>query len=61
LKKKRSQVNMGRTGRKNWRVTGMSNASISNDAAPVFTSGPGAWLIESENRLRMINIKYCPS
>ena len=49
LKKNISQVNIGSTGRKNCRVTGMSNASMSKDAAPVFNSGPGAWLIESEN------------
>jgi hypothetical protein len=61
LKKKRSQVNIGSTGKKNCLVTGTNNASISNDAAPVLTNGPGAWLMESENMQSMINIKYCPS
>jgi hypothetical protein len=42
LKKNSSQVKTGRTGRKNCLVTGMRSASISNDAAPVLTSGPGA-------------------
>jgi hypothetical protein len=58
LKKKTSQVNIGRKGRKNCLVTGISSASIINDAAPVFTIGPGAWLIESENMPRMIRKRY---
>lgn len=61
MKKKSNQVKIGRTGRKNCLVTGMSSASISKDAAAVLTSGPGAWLMESEKMATMINIKYCPS
>lgn len=61
LKKNTSQVKIGRTGRKNCLVIGISRAKINNDAAPVFTNGPGAWLIDRENIARMINIMYCPS
>jgi hypothetical protein len=61
LKKKTSQVKMGRTGRKNCLVMGMSRASMSNDAAPVLTKGPGAWLMESEKMAMMIRIRYWPS
>jgi hypothetical protein len=61
LKKKTSQVNIGNTGKKNCLVIGISSASMSNDAAPVLTKGPGAWLIESEKMAMIIRIKYCPS
>ena len=61
LKKNTSQVATGRNGKKNCLVTGMSSKSMSNEAAPVFIIGPGAWLMESENIASMINIKYCPS
>ncbi len=61
LKKKSNQVKIGRTGKKNCLVIGMSRAPISNDAAPVFTNGLGAWLTESEKTLMMINIRYWPS
>lgn len=61
MKKKSNQVNTGRTGRKNCLVTGTSRARMSNDAAPVFISGPGAWLMEREKMEMMINIIYCPS
>jgi hypothetical protein len=42
LKKKSSQVNIGSTGRKNCLVIGTNKASISSDAAPVLSNGPGA-------------------
>jgi hypothetical protein len=61
LKKNSSQVKIGSTGRKNCLVIGTNNASISSVAAPVLINGPGAWLMESENMHRIINIKYCPS
>lgn len=57
LKKKSSQVKIGRAGRKNCLVIGISRASIKRAAAPVFISGPGAWLIDSEKIASMINIK----
>jgi len=61
LKKKTSHVAMGRNGRKNCLVAGMSRSPISNEAAPVFIIGPGAWLMESENTAIMINTRYFPS
>lgn len=61
LKKNSTQVNIGRAGKKNCLVTGMSRASMSNADAPVFVIGPGAWLIESENMVMMINTKYFAS
>lgn len=61
LKKNTSQVNIGRTGRKNCLVIGMSSARIRRDAAPVLTTGPGAWLIEREKIASMIRIMYWPS
>jgi hypothetical protein len=42
LKKKSSQVKIGRAGRKNCLVIGISRASIKRAAAPVFINGPGA-------------------
>lgn len=42
MKKKNSHVAIGRNGRKNCLVIGMSSNSISRPAAPVFTIGPGA-------------------
>ena len=57
LKKKSSQVAIGRKGRKNCLVIGMSNTSISRAAAPVFINGPGAWLIDSENIASMMSIR----
>ena len=42
LKKNTSHVNMGRKGRKNCLVTGISKASMSKADAPVFINGPGA-------------------
>jgi hypothetical protein len=41
-------VNIGRTGRKNGLVVGIRRAAIRAVAAPVFISGAGAWLIDSE-------------
>jgi hypothetical protein len=61
LKKKSNQVKIGSAGKKNCLVIGISNMSMSSDAAPVFIMGPGAWLTDSEKMAIMISIKYCPS
>lgn len=57
-KKKTSHVAMGRKGRKNCLVIGMSNAMISNVAAPVLTRGPGAGVTDSEKMPKMMSTRY---
>ena len=61
LKKKTSHVRMGRKGSRNWRVTGISKPSMTSDAAPVFTIGLGAWLMEREKMPTMISTRYWAS
>ena len=57
-KKNTSQVMIGRNGRKNCRVTGMSNAVMRRVAAPVFTMGPGVSLMDKAKMPRMMRTKY---
>jgi hypothetical protein len=61
LKKKTSQVRMGRKGSRNWRVTGTSRPIMTSEDTPIFTMGLGAWLMERQKMPIRIRIRYWPS
>ena len=54
LENKKSHVNVGSNGRRNWRVMGRHRPVISRVARNVFAKGPGASLTESEKMATMI-------
>jgi hypothetical protein len=52
---------MGKKGRKNWRVRGISRLSMRRVATKVFANGPGLSITQSEKIPRMARKMYCAS
>lgn len=52
---------MGRNGKKNWLVTGMSRAATRSVTAAIFRKGPGDGLIDNANMPRVTRSKYWAS
>lgn len=61
LENKKSHVNVGSNGRRNWRVMGRQRPVIRRVARKVFANGPGASLTEREKMATMARNRYCAS